>query len=80
MINPYVVVHITQPEPQSKSAAALEADAKTAAARAGSLLRSASTRMGKLLPKKHDAGKLLRVALVYNGHDHYSALVPAVSS
>ena len=79
MINPYVVVHITQPEPQPKSAAALEADAKAAAARAGSLLRSASTRIGKL-PKKHDAGKLLRVALIYNGHDHYNALVPAVSS
>ena len=59
MINPYVVVHITQPEPQPKSAAALEADAKAAAARAGALLRSAPTRMGKL-PKKNDAGKLLR--------------------
>ena len=52
MINPYVVVHITQPEPQPKSAAVLEADAKAAAARAGALLRSAPTRMGKLPKKK----------------------------
>ena len=60
MINPYIVVHTTQPEPHPKSAAALEADAKAAAARVLALCCDQRRCAWIKLQKKHGAGKFLR--------------------